>query len=270
MVKDGDVYALGYGEGTVGWMAARHVEHQGAFFAQHLKPGMSLLDCGCGPGTITCGLAKIVAPGPVTAIDIEPSQVEAAARLAESQKLDAVACQQASILDLPFDDNAFDAVFVSAVLGNLSKPEEAVKEIFRVLKPGGLAGVREFDHGGNMAHPMSPVLSRSINLYLSMRQQSGHAENYGRQVKGALGRVGFSDVVAKGVYETYASEDEVHAYADGILAIFEEIFGDKAIKLGLVDRASYEEMIEAWQDWAKDPAAFFATGWVEALARKPE
>ena len=269
MGKDRGTYALGYGEGTVGWMAARHVDHQGAFFAQHLAPGMSLLDCGCGPGTITCGLAEIVAPGVVTAIDIEPSQVEATTRLAESQELDTITCQQASILDLPFDDNAFDAVFVSAVLGNLNAPEEAVKEVFRVLKPGGLVGIREFDHGGNMVHPITPVFARSINLYLSMRQQSGHVENYGRQVKGVLGRIGFADIVTKGVYESYTTEQEVRAYADGILAIFEEMFGDKAIKLGLVDRVSYEEMVEAWQVWADDPAAFFATGWVEALARKP-
>ena len=44
-------------------------------------PGMSLLDCGCGPGTITIGLAQIVAFGRLVGIDIEPSLVERAGAL---------------------------------------------------------------------------------------------------------------------------------------------------------------------------------------------
>ena len=261
-------YALGYGDATVSWMASRHVGYQGAFLAKHLASGMSLLDCGCGPGTLTCGLAEIVAPGSVTAIDVEETQVKKVQALAAEKGLENIQFRQASILELPFEDDSFDAVFVSAVLGNIDRPYDAVKEVFRVLKPGGIAGLREFDHGGNMAFPQTPMFARSINLYIAMRRQNGHAEDFGRELKGAMHKAGFSEIEARGVYETYSSEGDVKAYATGIMGIFEEMFGDKAIKLGLIDQATYEDMIRSWQDWAQEPGAFIANGWVEAIGRK--
>ena len=263
-------YALGYGDATVAWMAARHVGYQGAFLAKHLESGMSLLDCGCGPGTLTCGLAEIVSPGQVTAMDIEATQIEKAQSLASEKGLQNIQFQQASILKLPFEDNSFDAVFVSAVLGNIDRPYDAVTEVFRVLKPGGVAGIREFDHGSNMVFPQSPMFARSLNLYIAMRKQSGHAENFGRELKGAMHAAGFAQIEARGVYETYSSDDEIEAYAKGIVGIFEEMFGGKAVKLGLIDQATYEQMLQSWHDWAQDPAAFFANGWVEAIGRKPD
>ena len=48
-------------------IALRSVDDQAAFLIPHLRAGMILLDCGCGPGTITAGLAKIVEPGAVFA-----------------------------------------------------------------------------------------------------------------------------------------------------------------------------------------------------------
>jgi ubiquinone/menaquinone biosynthesis C-methylase UbiE len=68
---------------TVQHYASRTAVQQAAFFLPHLRlrPGMSLLGCGCGPGTITTGLAQAVAPGQVVGIDIEPNLVEHASVL---------------------------------------------------------------------------------------------------------------------------------------------------------------------------------------------
>ena len=53
----------------------RTVESAAAFFASSLTSGMSVLDCGCGPGTITLGLAELVAPGHVIGVDLSPERV---------------------------------------------------------------------------------------------------------------------------------------------------------------------------------------------------
>ena len=62
-------------------LGLRTAAQEGAFFLPHLRPGMRVLDLGCGPGSITLGLAEAVAPGDVVGIDLQPSQVAQAQAL---------------------------------------------------------------------------------------------------------------------------------------------------------------------------------------------
>src|SRR5688572_22257916 len=57
------------------------------FFLHYLRPGMRLLDCGCGPGSITVGLAAAVLPGEAIGLDLQEVQVDRARRIASEQSL---------------------------------------------------------------------------------------------------------------------------------------------------------------------------------------
>jgi len=63
-------------------MAKRTASQAAVFLLPHLRTGMHVLDAGCGPGSITLGLAAAVAPRGVVGIDVQPSQVEQARALA--------------------------------------------------------------------------------------------------------------------------------------------------------------------------------------------
>ena len=117
-----DHYIVGYSPLTRQRHASRTVVRQAAFFLPHLRPGMSLLDCGCGPGTITIGLAQIVNPGQVVGIDMESSMVERARALGREQGLPNVHFQVANVFELPFSDGSFDAIFAHTLLYHLNQP----------------------------------------------------------------------------------------------------------------------------------------------------
>src|SRR6185436_3740511 len=105
-----------------------------------LKPGMRLLDCGCGPGGITVGLAQRVSPGEVIGVDVGGAQLEHARERASTAKV-STTFREASIYSLPFLDAEFDAVFSHALFEHLPEPLQALAEIYRVLKPGGCVGL---------------------------------------------------------------------------------------------------------------------------------
>src|ERR1044071_2999787 len=83
----GEAYTHGYDEHARRNLNRRSAAVDAAFLLPHLRPGMSLLDCGCGTGRIPVGLAAAVAPGEVVGVDIGSVQVEAARVLAAEEGL---------------------------------------------------------------------------------------------------------------------------------------------------------------------------------------
>ena len=97
-------------------LASRRADQRGGFFLQQLHPGMRLLDCGCGPGSVTLGLAEAVALAEVVGVDIERSQVQAASALARERQVENVRFEVGSIYKLPFPDSSFDAAYAQPLL----------------------------------------------------------------------------------------------------------------------------------------------------------
>src|SRR5436305_15099046 len=112
-------YTIGYGDAADRWMRQRTAAVDAAFFLPHLWRGARVLDVGCGPGSITVGLAETVAPGEVIGVDCEPLQIERAAALAEGRALTNLHFEVASAYELPYPDASFDAVFAHFLLGNV-------------------------------------------------------------------------------------------------------------------------------------------------------
>lgn len=154
-------------------LALRTAANEGAFFLPYLRPAMRVLDLGCGPGSITLGLAEKVAPGEVIGVDLQPSQVAQAQALSAARGVMNVRFEVADVYRLPFPDGSFDAVFAHVVLMHLREPVRALAEMRRVLRPGGIVGVRDCDWGGRIHAPATALLEQWYALTVRIRQRNG-------------------------------------------------------------------------------------------------
>ena len=195
-----DNYTPGYSEPMVNFMAQRAAETHAAFFLPELQPGWRLLDAGCGPGSITLGLAPKVAPGPVTAVDIEESQFEGAREQAQREGLN-LEFRKASVYELPFQNESFDAVFSHALLEHLSDPGAAIAELRRVLKPGGLIGLRAGDLGGLLIDAASDGPVQAFAAYMANQKKDSKDSNVGRKLGRLLRSGGFRVLKRSASYE---------------------------------------------------------------------
>ena len=262
-------YSAGYGSGIQQYTNVRSATVQGSFILPHLRPGMSLLDCGCGPGTITVGLAEILDPGEVIGIDIEASQIERAQSLASEKGTSNVRFQVASMYELPFPDSSFDAIFEHAAMMYLREPLKALQEMRRVLKPGGVIGICDADFTGDVQWPSNPMIIESLAIWKKVWEHNGGTPNFGRQHRSLLREAGFIGIEASAYVDPFGTPEATQRWGD-ILAnmTLEGPFAETAIELGLADRAKVEQMVAAFKEWGKHPDAFFTRTWCTAVAWK--
>ena len=239
------------------------------FFLPHLQSGMSLLDCGCGPGTITLGLAEATAPGEVVGIDLEPSMIERANAFARERQVANVRFQVADIHELPFPDSSFDAVFTSAVLEHLDNPVDALQEIRRVLKLGGLVGVVSTDWGEPLISPPDESVRQFFELFEKGFKHRGGSLNRGRHLRIMLREAGFDVTEFMASYGNSATPESVQTAVDGYVSWLENLpLFDQVVELGWADHPTLERIGAGMRQWSKHPDAFLATGKCRAVARK--
>jgi ubiquinone/menaquinone biosynthesis C-methylase UbiE len=252
-----EIYTPGYSDAAVRYMKRRHAARDAAFLLPLLKPGMTLLDCGCGPGTITVGLAEAVSPGQVTGVDLEPSQIALAEQTARDHGLKNARFQTASVYQLPFPDQAFDAVFSHALFEHLADPLTATREVRRVLKPGGIAGISSPDWSGNLMAPSDPAMEQAIKAYWQLQRLNGGNPFVGRGLGQLLQAAGFARISLTAMYDCY---EEIALFIELLANRFEA----ERDKLADVDKHC-----KAMRAWAKQPAAMFAQSFVEAVGYAP-
>ncbi len=239
------------------------------FFVPHLQSGMTLLDCGCGPGDLTLGLAQVVAPGSVVGIDLEPSMIEQAVASATRRQVDNVRFQTANICQLPFDDNAFDSLFTSAVLEHLSDPEDALQEMYRVVKPGGAVGIINVDWGDPLISPPDESVRQFFALFEQGFKHHGGSLNRGRHLRQMMRHAGFNVVDFGASYNNLTSPERLESAMAVYVAWIENLpLFEEAIALGWVDRAALERMGVSMRQWSKHPDAFLALARCRAIGRK--
>jgi ubiquinone/menaquinone biosynthesis C-methylase UbiE len=200
-----DTYRPGYSGPMLSYMAKRTADTHASFFLEQLQRGWRILDAGCGPGTITLGLGRKVAPGQMIGIDVGDSQFDDTREQARREGLN-LELRKASVYDLPFKDGFFDAVFSHALLEHLSDPGAAILELRRVLKPGGLIGVRAGDLAGLLLDAASEGPTQAFAAYIANQKNDSKDPNVGRKVGRLLRNAGFRILMRTASYEVITEQ----------------------------------------------------------------
>ncbi|MEM7317502.1 MAG: bifunctional demethylmenaquinone methyltransferase/2-methoxy-6-polyprenyl-1,4-benzoquinol methylase UbiE [Pseudomonadota bacterium] len=143
------------------------------------RAGQHLLDVAGGTGDISFRFLKRAGHGHATVLDLtEPMLIEGRKRAEAEQMAQSLDWVVGDAMELPFEDNSFDAYTISFGIRNVTRPQDALNEAFRVLRPGGRLMVLEFSQLPNDAMQKLYDLY-SFNVIPRMGQMiAGDRESY--------------------------------------------------------------------------------------------
>jgi len=251
-------YTHGHHESVLRSHRWRTADNSAAYLLGHLTPGLSVLDVGCGPGTITLDLAERVAPGRVTAVDTSDEAL-AVARLAAAERgIDNVDFAVADVHALEYADGAFDVVHAHQVLQHVGDPVLALREMRRVCRTGGVVAARDSDYAAMTWYPEVPALTDWLCLYRRVARRNGGEPDAGRRLLSWARRAGFAEVTASGSVWCFASAED-RAWWSGMWAdrIVGSAIAGQAVDAGY-GADELDRMADGWRAWGAAADGWFA------------
>jgi SAM-dependent methyltransferase len=262
-------YTHGHHESVLRSHTWRTADNSAAYLLPHLRSGQRVLDIGCGPGTITADLARLVAPGEVVGLDASSDVVAQAQEHASGLDRPNLRFEVGDLFALAHPDGAFDVVHAHQVLQHLGDPVAALVQMRRVLRPGGVLAVRDGDYGAFTWAPADPVLDRWLQLYLAITARNGHDALVGRSLLRLAHEAGFGDVTVSSANWTFA-DPESRAWWGGLWAdrVRYSRFAEQAVGYGLSTPEELDSIARAFLGWAASGDGVFIVPHVEILARR--
>lgn len=263
-------YTMGYSEEFQQLLNRRSASTHAFYLLPHLKPGQKLLDFGCGPGTITMGLARAVEPGEIHGIDAEASQIELAQAAAQAGGHANATFHIGNVTDMPFEDNTFDVAHCHAVLMHVPDTSAVLSEVKRVLKPGGLIAARESIIDSCFLEPSPSDLASAWDTFGRLLAGNGGHPRMGKELKNLLVEAGFTDVRPSASFEFFGSKDDIlffHGFVRDWFFMPQVI--EAATKYGLATQWQFDEWREGLDMWRDHPGAVGGIAFGEALGSKP-
>ena len=254
-------YTHGHHESVLRSHRWRTAENSAAYLLPHLSSGTTVLDVGCGPGTITADFASLVTPARVVALEISEDALASARTEIVRRGLTNVDFVAGDVNALEFADDTFDVVHAHQVLQHVSDPVGALREMRRVTKPDGVIAVRDSDYAAFAWYPRLPALDEWLALYRRVARGNGGEPDAGRRLLSWAHAAGFTDVTATSSTWCFADPDD-RAWWGGMWAdrVRESDMARTAVDAGLATRADLDRIARGWQGWADDP-----DGWLSIL-----
>ena len=188
------MYLPGYDPSTLSMVAARTAATRAAFLPQDALCAARVLDVGCGPGSITAGLAtQITASGRLVALDTASDHLGLARDALDMLGEDAPpwVIARGSVYALPLATGSVDLAFAHALFEHLAEPRVALTELHRVLRPGGTLALVSSDWSGARIEPDSPPARQAVEGYRMIRRLAGANPDAGARLVDWVRSAGF-------------------------------------------------------------------------------
>ncbi len=265
-------YAISYSEGFARLQPLHSAESNAAYLLPLLRPGLHVLDFGCGSGNISVGLAKAVGPGEMHGVDLSEAQIEMARALAVSDGAGNAIFHVGNATALPFPDCLFDVAHCHDVLMYVPDTQAALAEVKRVLKPGGLIACREMICESSFVHPDMGIMGAAWNALEDLLIfDDGHPQ-MGKELKTHILEAGFTNIRVSASFETHSSPSDValiHSLARRWFSSPEMLETASIYALPEMAENMWERLSTAIDEWKDLPDAAVAYAYGEAIANKP-
>lgn len=263
-----DTYTHGHHASVLRSHTWRTIDNSAAYLRAELVAGRSLLDVGCGPGTITTEFAERLAPGEVVGVDVGESVIEQARASAADAGLDNLRFEAGDGYGLSFADDSFDIVHAHQVLQHVSDPVALLRECGRVCRPGGVVAVRDADYAAMSWFPELPGLDAWMDTYRAVAHRNDADPDAARKLLGWAHRAGFESVTPSATVWCFAT-DEDRQWWGGLWAdrVRSSSLAEQAVAYGIATEDELRSYAEAFTAWASDPDSWFLVPNGELLIR---
>ena len=270
MPQESAVYTHGHHESVLRSHSWRTAANSAGYLLGSLRPNMHILDIGCGPGTITVDLAALVPEGLVIGLEYEPEVLEKARTTAAECGVTNIQFVTGDVNSLSYPDNTFDVVHAHQVLQHVGDPIQALREMRRVTKSGGIVANRESDYMSFTWYPEVDGMADWQELYQRVARANGGEPNAGRQIHAWARQAGFDWESIKATASTWCFQTpEERAWWSGLWAdrTVASSFARLALDGGHATKEELARLAQVWRAWGEKEDGWFVVLHGEIICR---
>ena len=262
-------YTHGHHESVLRSHRWRTAANSAAHLLPYLRDTDRLLDIGAGPGTITADFAEAVAQ--VIASEVGQRELDLARATIAERGLVNVDFAVQDVNHLTYDDASFDVTHAHQVLQHVADPVQALQEMARVTRPGGLVAARDSDYAGFAWWPLVPELDEWLHLYQTATRANGGEPDAGRRLLSWARTAGLTDITATSSTWCYTTAAD-RAWWGGMWAdrILESALARQLVDDGHATTADLRRISSGWRAWAGAEDGWFSVLHGEILCRIAE
>jgi len=264
------VYTHGHHDSVLRSHRWRTAENSAAYLLPELRAGDRLLDVGCGPATLTVDLAARIAPGQVVGVDVAGDVIAEAQKYASAQGCDNVELRVGDFRSLGLAPASFDVAHAHQVLQHLEEPVGALRDMGRLVRPGGIVAARDGDYSAFTWAPANEGLDRWLAAYLAVTRHNHAEADAGRYLLAWAHAAGFEDVTYTTSTWTFATEADRAWWSDlWAERSVASAFAEQAVRYGIATPQDLEQISEAWRRWGATEDAVLIIIHGEVICRVP-